>query len=72
MDFNFIWIDIDCPNCGYLDSVQMIDIKTEKLIFCHNCKITVQIHDMDASAHNVVNDGNKLLSELDELFKIFK
>lgn len=72
MNFNFIWVDIDCPKCGYIDSVQMIDISTEKLIFCHNCKVPIEIHDENASAHKVVLEGNKLLNKLDELFNFKK
>ena len=30
INFNKIWIEFECPKCGYSDEVQLIDVKTEK------------------------------------------
>jgi len=55
IDFNYIWVDIECPKCGYGDEVQLIDAKTEKTIFCHNCKINIKLSDAEASVHTGID-----------------
>lgn len=69
IDLNKTWIDIQCPQCSYLDEVQLIDVKTEKTIFCHNCKIMIKLTDGDASAHTSIERINIQLNQLDKLLK---
>lgn len=71
ISIDYEWVDIECPLCGYQDKVQLIDIRTEKSIFCHNCKITIQLRDDKASAHTSIREVNNALNELDRMFKSF-
>ncbi len=49
IDFNKTWVDLECPRCGYSDMVQLLDAKTEKEVFCHNCKNRILLQDDNAS-----------------------
>jgi len=71
MDLNYEWIDIECPKCGYQLEIQLIDAKTEKTIFCHNCKIGIRLQDSEASVHNSIESINHAINELENIFKIF-
>lgn len=71
IDFNYIWIDIECPKCKYQDEIQLIDSKTEKSIFCNNCKSIIQLHDSDGSVHTGVESINNAVKDLEDLFKNF-
>jgi phage FluMu protein Com len=71
IDFNYIWIEIECPKCNYLDEIQLIDAKTEKSIYCNNCKSIIQLEDSDASVHTGVERLNSALKDLGKLFKKF-
>jgi len=70
-DLNFTWVDINCPKCGYQELVQLIDVKSEKRIFCHNCKINILLTDGEASVHTSINSTNSALKELEKTFKNF-
>lgn len=69
IDFNRIWVDFDCTKCGFGNSIQLIDVKTEKTVYCHNCKVVIQLIDGEASTHNSVENINNSIKELDQLFK---
>lgn len=69
LDFNYIWVDIECPKCKYQDRIQLIDAKTDKSIFCNNCKSIIRLHDKDASTHYGIDNINNALKDLDDLFK---
>lgn len=71
IDLNSIWIDIECPNCKYLDEVQLIDVKSEKEIFCNNCKCRIHLNDSDGSVHNGIESMNNALKKLENAFKKF-
>ena len=69
INFNKIWIDIECPNCNYLDQIQLIDVKTEKEFFCNNCKCKILLKDHEGSVHNGIESMNSAMKELAETFK---
>jgi len=71
IDFNKMWIDFECPNCGYIDEVQMIDVKTEKKVFCHNCKIIIELIDSDASTHSSIDSMTNALKDFEKTLKNF-
>jgi Zn ribbon nucleic-acid-binding protein len=71
IDFNYIWVDMECPKCKYQDEIQLIDAKTEIAIFCNNCKCIIQLHDSEASVHTGVESINDALKDLEDLFKNF-
>jgi hypothetical protein len=64
-----MWIDIECPKCLYQDAVQLVDVKSEKIIFCNNCKVDVHLKDDSASVHSGVENINKAIQDLDNLLK---
>ena len=71
IEFSYLWIDIECPNCAYQDEIQLVDVKSEKVIFCNNCKCSIQLKDSEASVHSGVEDINNALQKLDDIFKSF-
>lgn len=71
IDLNKSWIDFECPKCGYIDVIQLIDAKTEKTVFCHNCKVSIELSDSEASVHQGIEAINKALKNLDNVFKSF-
>ncbi len=71
INFNNIWVDIECPKCGYQDVIQLIDAKSEKMIFCHNCKITIKLSDSEASVHTGIDSMTNALKNLERTFKNF-
>jgi len=71
IDFKEIWIDFECPNCGFQIEVQLIDVKTEKTVFCHNCKANILLSDNEASTHTGIENMNKALYELEKTIKNF-
>lgn len=68
-NLNYLWIDIQCPKCNYIDKTQLIDAKTERQIYCHNCKIIIQLKDDNASVHCGIENVNKALKSIENLFK---
>jgi len=71
MNLNLKWIDFNCPNCQYINSVQIIDIKTEKKVFCHNCKSTIQLLDQNASTSTSIKRIETSLKNLQNTLKNF-
>ena len=69
IDLNKIWVEMACPKCGYCDAIQLVDAKTEKTIFCNNCKITIALSDKEASVHSNINSINNAFNELENIFK---
>ncbi len=69
IDLNYIWIDIECPHCHYETQIQLIDVKTEIIIFCNNCKSSIQIIDSEASTHTGIESINNALNDFENLFK---
>lgn len=65
------WVDINCPNCEYFDSVQLLDAKTERTIFCHNCKCSIRLQDSNASVHSSVDSIDKAMKDLYNTLKNF-
>ncbi len=63
------WIDFNCPNCSYICEVQLIDAKTEKLVYCHNCKTQLQLRDKDSSVHAGIDEVHEALREFEKSIK---
>lgn len=64
-------IEINCEKCGYLIDVTLMDIKVEKLLICPNCKTSIQLIDENASAHTTIASTDKLINDIETLFKNF-
>lgn len=71
IDLSSEWIDIECPRCGYLEEIQLMEVKLENTVYCHNCKAIIKLTDSDASVHNRIASINKSLNDLQKLFKSF-
>tara|TARA_R100000935_G_scaffold3803_1_gene9468 strand:- start:141 stop:362 length:222 start_codon:yes stop_codon:yes gene_type:complete len=71
MNLNLNWIDFNCPKCRYINSVQVIDVRTEIKVFCPNCKMTIQLIDKNASMSNGVRKVESSLKNLRNSFKNF-
>lgn len=72
LDFNIVWIDFECTKCGYTIDVQLVDVKSEKTVYCHNCKIQIQLVDDEASTHVGIDNMQNALNKLEASFKKFK
>jgi Zn ribbon nucleic-acid-binding protein len=70
-DLNWTWVEIECPDCKYQDEIQLIDAKTERIIFCHNCKVIIELKDSDASVHSTVDSVNQAFRDLEKALKNF-
>lgn len=68
-DLSKSWIEYPCEKCGYKTDLQLIDAKSEKVIFCHNCKVSIQLIDSEGSVHNGIKKVSKDLENLKNLFK---
>lgn len=64
-----IWISFDCPKCKYAIDIQLIDAKNEIIVFCHNCKTSIQLKDDNASSHKGVRAINNAFEELNKSLK---
>lgn len=71
INFNKIWVEFKCPNCDYSDEVQLIDVKTEKTVFCNNCKVSILLKDSDASVYSSIDKMNTSLKKINDIFKNF-
>ncbi len=70
-NLNKTWIDFNCPNCRYINTIQLIDAKTERTVYCHNCKSSIKLIDGDASYHKGIQKINDSMKQLENLFKNF-
>lgn len=64
-----LWINVECPNCNYLEDVQLIEIKSEVNIFCHNCKMEIKLIDNESSLHAGIESINSEIKKLENIFK---
>jgi Zn ribbon nucleic-acid-binding protein len=65
------WVEIECPNCNYQDTIQLLDAKTERRVFCHNCKCSIQLQDSNASVHSGIESIEDAMKDLNNTFKNF-
>ncbi len=70
-DFNFQWIDFNCSKCKYQIHTQIIDVKNECIVYCHNCKTSIKLKDESASSHKSIKNINKAFNELNKTLKNF-
>jgi Zn ribbon nucleic-acid-binding protein len=69
MDLESLWIDFNCPSCGYADEIQMIDVRLESEIWCHNCKKCIKLRDSDASVDSSIKQIDRAISDIKKIFK---
>jgi hypothetical protein len=54
-----------------MDFIQLIDAKSEKTVYCNNCKVSILLSDSEASVHQGLQSTNSSLKQLENLFKNF-
>ena len=69
LDLDTIWIDFECPACTYQDMVLMREVRLESLVWCHNCKQQIQLHDAEASVDDAKKQMDDAMKKLNNLFK---
>jgi hypothetical protein len=47
--FDDAWIDLQCPRCGYVGEVQLLDVRLQRRVFCCCCKVAIHLVDDRAS-----------------------
>lgn len=70
-DLSSAWTSFNCPKCEYEIDIQLFDVKMARTVYCHNCKISIQLLDNDASTHAGIEQIDANLNELENLFKRF-
>jgi len=65
-----IWINAACPKCNYSFEIQIIDARLEKLVYCPNCKCSIQLKDESASVHTSTKNINNAINELNKALNI--
>lgn len=70
-DLDMTWVEAECPNCGYSVDIQLLDAKTERTVYCHNCKINLELKDSEASVHSGLDSINKALKDFEKTLKNF-
>ncbi|RPD41284.1 hypothetical protein EG028_11445 [Chitinophaga barathri] len=68
-EIDSVSLNIECPTCDFGIEIELIDVRLERTIICHNCKENIKLIDDSGSAHNAARDIQK---GLDNLFKMFK
>lgn len=70
-DLNKQWIELPCPRCTYTDWVQMIEVKCQSTVYCHNCKVSIELIDSEASVHGSMKKVNESINKLNNLLNNF-
>ena len=55
----------------YKNIVQIIDIKSERTIFCHNCKRNINLNNGEASIHCGIEHINNTFKKIKNAIKNF-
>jgi uncharacterized paraquat-inducible protein A len=66
---DYTYISINCPQCKYCFEAPLIDIRLERSLICHNCKVTIRLQDDSGSTHNGLRDISKVMNDLKQIFK---
>lgn len=62
------WIQVACPQCGYESDVTLLDVRLQSRVFCHNCKVIINIIDNNVEVYKAVNDVDRMLRNLFKRF----
>ena len=64
-----LFVDVDCPNCGYGTDVEVLSVRLEATIFCPCCKSSIHLVDADASVHGAQEEVDLALKDLQRELK---
>lgn len=62
-------INIDCPECGFKNSVRLEDVAKETVIICNGCLKSIQLIDKDSSTRKGIRNVDNALNELNNTLK---
>lgn len=71
MDLDASWINFNCLKCQYSIEVQLIEVQLQSIIFCHNCKTSIQLLDENASTYSGTKQINDTIKSLEKVLKNF-
>lgn len=69
IDLHAISMEIHSPYCGDSFTIQLINIKLERIVICHNCKADICLKDTDSSISRGMEDINRELIALENIIK---
>lgn len=58
------FIEVVCPRCGYVQDVQLLDVRLDRQVFCPGCKSVIKLVDADASTHTALEQAEDALRDL--------
>jgi len=69
MDIEEAQIDINCPDCGFINSVTLGDAINGSSLICVGCLKTIQLIDGDGETKRSVDEVNQAFNELGKAFR---
>lgn len=69
MDTEGAQIDINCPDCGFINSVTLGDAINGSSLICVGCLKTIQLIDGDGETKRSVDEVNQAFNELGKAFR---
>ena len=57
-----LFVNVDCPNCGYGVDVQVLSVRLEASIYCPCCKLSIRLVEREASVHGAEDDMDLALN----------
>ena len=61
MDISNVEIEVNCPNCNFINNVTLFDASNETTIICIGCLVDIALQDLDGNAKKIINDIGSLL-----------
>ena len=61
-----LWIEVDCPTCGYYVEIQVIDVSCQVYRYCPCCRTLIHFVDAGGSATTSLRDAE---SEIEDALK---
>ena len=64
-----LFIDVNCPKCGYGMDVELRSVELQERVFCSCCKVVIQLVDADASLYGAQEEIDSAINDLQRHFK---
>lgn len=69
MEFEKSQIDINCPECDFINSVTLADVINGSSIICVGCLKTIQLIDDSGQTKRTTDELNQALNDIGKAFK---
>lgn len=69
IDLDEAQININCPKCGFANSVTLGDVRAQKVIVCRGCKANIRLVDKNASLDKAKKDIDDSIKSLKKSLK---